>query len=199
EPGQDDAAAAILDRDCGRLDRRRDAADYSVLDQQVGRLSPHGPDIGKQKRAFHWHDLHQRSFGFSASRSQSPRILTDNTSRDSWIAGNTTIHHRPENRYSLPMRISVPSDGSVGGMPTPRKLSVASIRIASPKFSVAATSTGVSVFGRMWRRMMRVGVTRISRAAWTYSLPRSTMARARTVRAYCTQAESEMAMMRMTA
>ncbi len=50
------------------------------------------------------------------------------------------------------MRISVPSEGWVGGMPMPRNDSVASVRIARPKFSVAATSTGVSVLGRMWLR-----------------------------------------------
>ena len=49
------------------------------------------------------------------------------------------------------------------------------------------TSTGVSVFGRMCRRMMRLGRTPMIRAASTYSLRRSTMVEARTMRAYCTQ------------
>ena len=44
-------------------------------------------------------------------------------------AGNVTIHHSPENRKFWPMRISVPSEGSVGGRPTPRKDSVASVMI----------------------------------------------------------------------
>ena len=53
----------------------------------------------------------QRSFGLSASRSQSPSRLTDSTSTTSAMPGNTVIHHSPENRKSLPTRISVPSDG----------------------------------------------------------------------------------------
>ncbi|MCY1371027.1 hypothetical protein D9M69_581540 [compost metagenome] len=93
----------------------------------------------------------------------------------------------------------MPSDGSVGGMPTPRKLSVASIRIARPRFRVAVTMTGVSVLGRMCVNMMRSELTRIRRAACTYSLPRSTRAEARTVRAYCTQLVMEMARIRITA
>ena len=40
------------------------------------------------------------------------------------------IHHSPEKRKSLPTRMSVPSDGDVGGTPTPRNDSVASVMIA---------------------------------------------------------------------
>lgn len=40
------------------------------------------------------------------------------------------IHHSPENKKSLPMRIKVPSEGDVGGTPTPRKDKVASVMIA---------------------------------------------------------------------
>ena len=58
-----------------------------------------------------------RSFGFRASRIQSPSRLTAKTRTTSAMAGKKVIHHRPENRYSLPTRISVPSDGVVGGMP----------------------------------------------------------------------------------
>ncbi len=97
----------------------------------------------------------------------------------------------PENRYWLPMRISVPSEGCVIGMPTPRKESVASDRMARPRLSVAATMTGVSVLGRICRRMIRDDATLMMRAASTYSLRRSTMVEARTVRAYCTQLVSE--------
>ena len=54
---------------------------------------------------------HQRSFGLSASRSQSPSRLTDSTRSTSATPGKTVIHHSPENRNSLPTRISVPSEG----------------------------------------------------------------------------------------
>ena len=40
--------------------------------------------------------------------------------------GNTVIHHSPENKKSLPMRMSVPSDGEVGGAPTPKNERVSS-------------------------------------------------------------------------
>ena len=71
-----------------------------------------------------------RSFGFNASRSQSPSRLIDNTMTTSAIPGKMVIHQSPENKNSWPIRISVPSDGRVGGTPTPRNDSVASVRIA---------------------------------------------------------------------
>ncbi len=99
------------------------------------------------------------------------------------------IHHSPENRKSLPMRMSVPSEGCVGGTPTPRKDSVASVMMASAKLMVAITSTGPITLGSTWRSMMASGRRPMIRAACTYSLPRSTMVEPRTVRAYCTQKE----------
>ena len=91
------------------------------------------------------------------------------------------------------MRISVPSEGSVGGSPTPRNDSVASARIAWPSDKVAITSTGPSTLGRMWLNMMRAEPMPITRAAITYSLLRSTMVEPRTVRANCGQPEMPMA------
>ncbi len=49
------------------------------------------------------------------------------------------------------MRISVPSDGEVGGTPTPRNDSVASVRMAAATWIVASTSTGPSTLGSTWR------------------------------------------------
>src|SRR6185437_59535 len=132
---------------------------------------------------------HQRSLGLSASRSQSPRRLTDSTSSTSARPGKMVIHHSPENRKSLPMRISVPSEGCVGGTPTPRKDNVTSVMMASARLMVAMTSTGPITLGSTWRSMMASGWRPMTRAAWTYSLPRSTMVEPRTVRAYCTQKE----------
>ena len=102
------------------------------------------------------------------------------------------IHHSPENRKSLPIRIRVPSDGWVGGTPTPRKLRVASVITASARLMVAITSTGPITFGRMWRIMISTLGMPIRRAAWTYSLLRSTRVEPRTVRAYCTQNDMPM-------
>ena len=71
--------------------------------------------------------LTHRNFGLSASRSQSPRRLTDSTSAPARSPGKIAIHHSPANRKSLPIRIRVPSEGCVGGSPTPRNDSVASV------------------------------------------------------------------------
>ncbi len=65
--------------------------------------------------------------------------------------------------------------------------------MARPRLSVPITSTGPSTFGRMWVSMMRAGERPITRAAITYSLPRSTRVEPRTVRANCGQNEMPMA------
>ena len=49
------------------------------------------------------------------------------------------IHHSPENKKSLPNLINVPSDGVVGGTPTPKKLKVDSAIIANAKPIVPIT------------------------------------------------------------
>jgi len=45
------------------------------------------------------------------------------------IVGIHKIHHSPDRRYCIPIRINVPSDRESAGSPTPRKDSVASSRI----------------------------------------------------------------------
>src|SRR6185437_838488 len=110
---------------------------------------------------------HQRSRGLRASRSQSPRRLIDNTISTSATPGKIVTHHSPLNRKSLPMRMSVPSEGCVTGRPTPRKESVASSRIARPSVRVAITSTGPSTFGRMCVAMIRTRDSPITLAAIT--------------------------------
>ena len=52
---------------------------------------------------------------------------------------------------------------------------------------VAITSTGPSTLGSTCADMIASGCRPITRAAWTYSLLRSTSVEPRTVRAYCTQ------------
>src|SRR4029450_7487523 len=83
--------------------------------------------------------------------------------------------------------LSLARDGDVGGTPTPRKDSVASVMMAVATWMVASTSTGPITLGSTWRAMMRSGATPVTRAACTYSLLRSTSVDPRTVRAYCTQ------------
>src|SRR5690606_5279628 len=140
-----------------------------------------------KERSRHGRSLSYRSFGLSASRSQSPSRLTASTSIASATPGKIAIHHSPEKRKSFPIRIKVPREGCVGGTPTPRNDSVASVTIATARLMVAMTSTGPITFGSTWRIMIRNGGMPISRAAWTYSLFFSTMVEPRTVRANWTQ------------
>src|SRR5262249_7761517 len=106
-----------------------------------------------------------RSFGLSASRSQSPSRLTESTSTTRAAPGNTVIHHSPERRNSLPTRIRVPREGWVGGTPTPRKERVASMMMATAMLMVAMTSTGPMTFGSTCASMMASGRRPITRAA----------------------------------
>ena len=65
------------------------------------------------------------------------------------IAGKKVIHHSPENKKSLPNLINVPSDGVVGGTPTPKKLRVASAKIANASPIVPITKIGLIIFGKI--------------------------------------------------
>ena len=61
-----------------------------------------------------------------------------------------------------------PHDGNGGGIPYPRKLIVASARIAVPMPMLANTITTGSTFGTTWRKTMRVFDAPSVRAASTY-------------------------------
>ena len=99
--------------DFAGVDRERSAFDRNegssigkrVFDTQVADVE----DRGRSAR----HIAHQRprSFGLKRSRSQSPTTFTASTSSTSSSAGNSAIHQIPEKTNSLPIRISVPSEG----------------------------------------------------------------------------------------
>ena len=61
----------------------------------------------------------------------------------------------------------LPQLGVSGGIPDPRKLRNASVRIAVPQLYVACTASGASVDGRMWRNMTRGSVQPVATAAST--------------------------------
>ncbi|MGZ2476315.1 hypothetical protein ACVI1N_004670 [Sinorhizobium medicae] len=145
QPGGGDGVAAIFHGHAWFRFKTPETGDLSVPNQDIAAFACHGPDVAEQK-VVHGTYL---SFGLRASRSQSPSMLTATTSMQSCRTGKRTIHQEPENRNWLPIRISVPRDGWLGGMPMPRNESVASVRIAMPKLRVAATMIGVSVLGRM--------------------------------------------------
>src|SRR5262249_59589246 len=156
EPGEGLAGPRFADHaeHLARSDRERD-----VVHRDEG--FPPGGEFDAQ--VFDFED--QRSFGLSASRSQSPSRLTESTSVTSAAPGNTVIHHSPERRNSLPTRIRVPREGWVGGTPTPRKERVASMRVATAMVMVAMTSTGPMTFGSTCASMMASGRRPITRAA----------------------------------
>ena len=70
---------------------------------------------------------------------QSPSRLIDKANTIKKIAGKNVIHHSPENKKLFPNLINVPSEGVVGGTPTPKKLSVDSVIIARANPIVAIT------------------------------------------------------------
>ena len=75
-----------------------------------------------------------------------------------------------------------PQDGFGGWMPMPRKLSVASVRIAPDSASVTCTVNGATTFGEIWRTRMGQVFTPTLLAFLTYSRPLAEMTAARTVR-----------------
>src|SRR5258706_3187709 len=134
------------DREAGDRFAGAGLSDYAE-DLARGNGEAHAVERGQRaaaRRKFHLQPANierHRSLGLKASRSQSPSRLTESTRITSAAPGKTVIHHSPENRKSLPMRISVPSEGWVGGTPTPRSESVASVMIAVATWMVAMTST----------------------------------------------------------
>src|SRR3546814_16953519 len=101
--------------------------------------------------------------------------------------GKMVIHHSPDGRNCGPVLIRVPSDGWVGGRPTPRKLSVASVITASARLMVAITSTGPITLGSTWRIENSGQGSQITREACNYSLFFPPSTEPRPVRAYCPQ------------
>ena len=72
-----------------------------------------------------------RSRGSNRSLAQSPRKFSDITTMKMPTPGNTVCHQAVDT-YCRPSEISTPQAGVGGGMPAPRKLSVASARISCP-------------------------------------------------------------------
>ena len=89
------------------------------------------------------------NFVFNVSLIQSPKRFIEKAKITKKIAGKKVIHHSPENKKSFPNLIKVPSDGVVGGTPTPKKLKVDSAIIASANPIVPITNTGLKIFGKM--------------------------------------------------
>ena len=69
--------------------------------------------------------------------------------------------------YWNPLAMSMPSEGSVGGRPRPRKDKVASSEMEFAICTVATTMSGGSEFGSKWRKTMRLADSGVAAAAST--------------------------------
>src|SRR5262249_56932784 len=100
----------------------------------------HNDCHGENHGAWHRRDGAQpdrRSFGSQASRRVSPKRLNPRTARLIARPGNTASHGACSKK-ARPVVLSMrPHDGSGGCVPTPRKVSDASIKIALPTQRVA--------------------------------------------------------------
>ena len=71
------------------------------------------------------------------------------------MPGKTVIQYAPDRIKSKPFEISDPSEGSVIGTPTPKKLSVASMEIEWAVCKVANTISGEILFGKRCLKIMK--------------------------------------------
>src|SRR3546814_9656764 len=79
--------------------------------------------------------------GFSTSRRWSTTRLMPMMATASAMHGKNEIQYSPDNRYSKPLEISIHSEGSETGTPTPRNDSVASSARAWDRSMVAIAIT----------------------------------------------------------
>src|SRR5207302_69449 len=90
--------------------------------------------------------------GSSASRRASPIRMRSSSITTSTPKVESEIHHA--SRLSLPCWRSSPRLGVPGGTPKPRKSRLVSAPMAAAISNGTSVTTGVRLFGRMWRHMM---------------------------------------------
>src|SRR5690606_31540138 len=93
-------------------------------------------------------------FGSRASRRPSPRRLRPTTRRTTTAPGAAMVHQAVVTRERASRTID-PSDGVGGGVPSPRKLSDASVSTAQDRDRVTWTMTIAVMLGSTWRRRIR--------------------------------------------
>jgi hypothetical protein len=94
-----------------------------------------------------------------------------------------TASHGACSMNARPVLLSIsPHEGVGGCVPTPRKLSVASMRIALPNQMDAMMRIGAVTLGRMWLRMMRGCRQPMAWAASTYRFCLAAITAPRTMR-----------------
>ena len=92
-----------------------------------------------------------RRRGSRTSRSASPNMLKPYTTSAIARPGHTACSGYSRKTWTRLQLSMTPHDGNGGGMPYPRKLIVASARIAVPMPMLASTITTGSTFGMTWR------------------------------------------------
>ena len=94
--------------------------------------------------------------GSNASRKASPKKFIDSTAKAIATADGSHRHGKFSRMGSFMAVVSVCPQLGVGCCtPKPRKLRLDSVRIAPASPSVAATTTGPTTLGSIWRKMMR--------------------------------------------
>src|SRR5438128_1484007 len=140
---------SCLDRKAGAIDRERSVGAGGQRDGQIA-------NVENRLRS----GAHSRLLilGSSVSRKPSPSMLTASTVSARTMPGNRMLCGKTRNS-ARPSAMILPQVGLSGGMPTPRKERIASMRIADAAIYVAWTINGGTVLGRMWRAMSgKVGV-----------------------------------------
>ena len=92
----------------------------------------------------------------------------ESTTSTSATPGKNDSHHAVV-MCARPSAIMAPQEGVGGGIPAPRKLREASTMITQPTWSVASTTSGLTMLGKMWRWRMRNDEQPATRARATNS------------------------------
>ena len=141
----------------------------SMLNDTRSKRPQHAAPRGKfDGQVLDFQQRHQRSLGFSASRSQSPSRLIASTisdqreagkHRDPPLAGEQEVVAEPDQRAR--------ATAASAAARRRGRTSVASVMIARPRPSVPITMTGPMTLGSTWLSMIRQDGTPITRAAMT--------------------------------
>src|SRR5690606_26493771 len=111
------------------------------------------PELDREVLDLEKRARHSLVSGSSTSRMASPRRLKESTTPVS-AAPAPMIGHGEPKRLLSPSRMMLPQLGLGGCVPMPRKLRLASMRMAEATQSVMSTMMGAEMLGTMWRKMM---------------------------------------------
>src|SRR5207249_10630132 len=93
--------------------------------------------------------------GTKASRSESPKRVHPNAARLVARPGKAAGHGGFSEYMGAPPESIKPQEGVGSAVPSPRKLSEASVRMALPNCAVKTIKNGAMTFGTRWRTITR--------------------------------------------